>query len=413
MSEEFRETLPLLEFDRELGLDELLGGVNKKKLHDCLSDLLGMSFSICSTKGEPVVGTGDAIMECRLPLRAEMEVVGYLETPTDLEDKSRSAVTLIELLLHSGARYLMASTLHLHAVQDDYEKLQQKNTALTESEARYKDLSENLEQRVSEQVKTIEATQLQLYQAEKMASVGQLAAGVAHEINNPIGFIQSNLVTAQSYVNDFSELAKQVGAGVDVDKLQKFFQEKDMEFVLEDFQGLLNECIEGARRVSVIVKDLKGFSNVDRSEEEVVDINDIIQSVCNISLSEVNKNSELKLALASLPQTRCRPGQLGQVFLNMILNAAKAIKEQGEISVQTSFKGDCIVVSISDTGSGISEQNLKRMFDPFFTTADVGGGTGLGLTVCRDIVKAHQGKIEVESTLGQGTRFSIFLPVVG
>ena len=412
MSEEFRETLPLLDFDRELGLVELLGGINDKKLFDSLSNLLGMPFCVCTPKGDAVIGARTVSMEFRLPLRAEMETVGYLETPTDLAEKSRSAATLIELLLHSGARYLMASTLHLHAVKDDYEKLQQKHAALMKSEARYKDLAENLEQRVSEQVKTIEATQLQLYQAEKMASVGQLAAGVAHEINNPIGFIQSNLVTAQSYVNDFSELAKQVEAGVDVDKMQAFLQEKDMAFVLEDFQGLLNESIDGARRVSAIVKDLKGFSNIDRSEEEIIDINEIISSVCNISLPEINKTAELKLALVTLPMTRCRPGHLGQVFLNMLLNAAKAIKEQGEVSVQSLLINDHIVIRISDTGSGISAENLKRMFDPFFTTADVGGGTGLGLTVCRDIVKAHGGDIEVESTLGQGACFSIILPVV-
>jgi len=412
MSEEFRETLPLMDFDRELGLVELLGGVNNKKLFDSLSGLLGMPFCICTTNGDPVIGTREVKMDSRLPLRAEMETVGYLETPTDLADKSHSAVTYIELLLHSGARYLMASTLHLHAVKEDYDKLQEKHAALLESESRYKDLAENLEQRVSEQVKTIESTQLQLYQAEKMASVGQLAAGVAHEINNPIGFIQSNLVTAQSYVNDFSELTKQVETGDDVKTTRAFLQEKDMEFVLEDFQGLLNECIDGARRVSVIVKDLKGFSNVDRSEEEIIDINEIIQGVCNISVREITKHAELNLNLAELPMTRCKPAHLGQVFLNMLLNAGKAIKESGEISVHSSLEGDRIRVCISDTGSGISEENLKRIFDPFFTTADVGGGTGLGLSVSRDIIKAHGGEIDVESTSGQGTSFSIILPIV-
>jgi len=412
MNKGFSETLPLLDFDRELGLVELLGGVNKNKLFDSLSNLLGMPFCICTSKGEPVIGSREANMKFRLPLRAEMETVGYLETPTEQVDKTRSAVTLIELLLHSGARYLMASTLHLHAVKEDYEKLQKQHLALMESEARYKDLAENLEQRVSEQVKTIESTQLQLYQAEKMASVGQLAAGVAHEINNPIGFIQSNLVTAQSYVNDFAGLAKQVETGVEVDTMQAYLKEKDIEFVLEDFQGLLNECIDGARRVSVIVKDLKGFSNVDRSEEEIIDLNEVIQGVCNISVREITKHAELKLNLANLPMTRCKPAHLGQVFLNMLLNAGKAIKEKGEITVNSSLEGDRIRICISDTGSGISEENLKRIFDPFFTTADVGGGTGLGLSVSRDIIKAHGGEIEVESTPEQGTSFSIILPIV-
>jgi len=412
MTEEFRETLPLLDFDRELGLVELLAGINEKKLLESLSVLLGMPFCICTPQGEAVIGTRQAKLEFRLPLRAEMEVVGYLETAAELGDKSHSAVSLIELLLHSGARYLMASTLHLHAMKEDYDKLQQKHAALTVSEGRYKDLAENLEQRVSEQVKTIENTQLQLYQAEKMASVGQLAAGVAHEINNPIGFIQSNLVTAQSYVNDFAELVSQVEAGVEVEKMQSFIQEKDMAFVVEDFQGLLNESIDGARRVAVIVKDLKGFSSIDRSEEEYLDLNEVIRSACNVCAPEISKHAELKLELADIPMIRCRPAHLGQVFLNMLLNAGKAINERGEILVHSSFEDDCIRVRISDTGSGITEENLKRIFDPFFTTADVGGGTGLGLSVSLDIIKAHGGEIEVESTPGQSTSFSIFLPIV-
>ncbi|MBZ0096317.1 MAG: histidine kinase, partial [Sulfuricella sp.] len=261
-----------------------------------------------------------------------------------------------------------------------------------------------------EQVKIIEATQRQLYQAEKLASIGQLAAGVAHEINNPIGFIRSNLGTAQQYVRDLSRLAALMKTG-DIAQLQSAWQEADMGFLLEDFTALLGESMEGADRVTKIVSDLKGFSNVDQAEEEVVDLNDNLRFACNVLAGQIKDKAELVLELGVLPKTLCLPGHLNQVFLNLLLNAAQAITDRGRIEVRSEVSGNEIRIRIHDNGCGIPEGSLGRIFDPFFTTRPVGSGTGLGLAVCHDIVQAHGGRIEVESEVGVGTTFTVYLPV--
>lgn len=312
--------------------------------------------------------------------------------------------------MQSGARYFMASEMHIEVVKEDFAELQRKHAALQESEARYKSLAEHLDERVKVQVGTIESTQRQLYQAEKMASVGQLAAGVAHEINNPIGFIRSNLSTALGYVRKITGMAELIKTQGST-QLAAAWKAADLDFVLEDFASLLNESISGADRVTRIVADLKGFSNVDQAEEETVNLNDNIRSVCNVAASQINKQADLKLTLGELPALRCHAGHLNQVFLNLLLNAAQAMKTRGEIHIQSGVVNKQICISFSDTGSGIPADVLPRIFDPFFTTHEVGSGTGLGLTVCRDIITALGGRIEVESAPGTGTKFTIYLPV--
>ena len=305
----------------------------------------------------------------------------------------------------------MASALHLEAVHADYEQLQRKHEALKESEARYKALAENLEQRVQEQVRTIETAQRQLYQSEKLASVGQLAAGVAHEINNPIGFIMSNLGTAQLYVQRMADFGQQLHAEADVHAIVTAWQECKMKAMLDDFSSLLQESAEGAGRVARIVADLKAFSNVDRETEEIVDLNSVVQAVCNVAAAQFRQQASISLDLGALPMLRCRPGHLGQVILNMLRNAAQAMSDRpGEISIATRARENEITVGIRDTGAGIPESDLPRIFEPFFTTREIGQGTGLGLTVSHDIVQAHGGRITVDSRVGVGTTFTIHLP---
>ncbi len=411
MEPEIDKNLPLIDFDEELTLEQLLSPINKNQLFVSLSELLDAEFCISTPNGECLLGKKPDGDITKSPLTADMEVVGFIETILKNKEKIDSARKLVELILHGSARYLMASTLHLQAIKDDYEKLQEKHNALQQSEKRYKDLSENLEIRVEEQVKTIENRQFQLYQAEKMASIGQLAAGVAHEINNPMGFIKSNLSTACSYVDDISDIISIVKEGSCADEIRKRLVEKDIDFILEDFQVLLKESIDGANRVSSIVKDLKGFSNIDRSDEEVVDINDVLQGVCNVSKPEISKKAELILNFSDLPATKCKPAHIGQTVLNMLLNAANAIKDNGTITVSTIYENNHILISVKDNGEGIPEDVLPRIFDPFFTTKQVGDGTGLGLSVSHDMIKSHGGEITVESTPGAGTCFNIFMPI--
>ena len=403
--------IPQNQFDRDLDIEELLKGLNAKKLHLALKNILGESVRLLDTKGKLIFGSDKTDNNNpRIALSIQIEPVAYLEAEDDT--KIRSVALLLEQLLKSSERYNMASDLHLESVHADYEKLQKKHEALLASESKYKELAENLEQRVQEQVKTIDSAQRQLYQTEKLASVGQLAAGVAHEINNPVGFIRSNLSTASDYVKNITEFAQQFNVGMDIEALKADWQQKDLDFILEDFSILLNESIDGADRVKTIVADLKDFSNVDGTEVSIADINKIIQSVGNVAKSQVNQKAEIEFDLKALPKTQCSSGKLGQVFLNMIQNATHAIKhDHGKIKISSAFIDDEIVIKIIDNGCGMTEKSIERIFDPFYTTQDVGSGTGLGLTVSMDIIKSHDGRIEVESEENKGTTFTLTLPV--
>ncbi len=400
-------------YEHALSLRELLSGITPDKLSAALVVLLNGSFRLLSANGEWAMGAvlPFAAGGQRAACNYDLETVAYLEAPSATESQLRAAAGLLELFMQSAARYFMASEMHIEVVKSDYEELQRKHTLLLESESRYKVLVENLEEHVKEQVKTIASAQQQLYQAEKMAAVGQLAAGMAHEINNPIGFIRSNLNTALSYVQKFPPIAELIKAQGS-DQITAAWQAADLDFVLQDFVPMLQESISGADRVARIVADLKGFSNVDQAEEQIVNLNDNIRAACNVAANQINSRAELKLTLDELPPLRCNPGHLNQVFLNLLLNAVQSMQIRGEIHIHSSVEDQHICIRISDTGSGIPATVLPRIFEPFFTTHDVGAGTGLGLTVSRNIIVAHGGRIAVASELGVGTTFTIYLPLV-
>lgn len=399
------------EFDRDMSLAELLGSIPRDKLLGALGGLLGSDFRLTGEDGQTLLGNSTLPMEGRRrqPLVLDIEPLGYLEGVCE-EEKLRAAAVLLELLLRAALRYRMASTLHTEAVDADYEALQLKHAALLESEGRYRALAEELEERVREQVQTIEAAQRQLYQAEKLASVGQLAAGVAHEINNPIGFIRSNLNTAHDYVSRIKVFTALVHGG-DMSAIAAAWHEADMDFVLDDFSYLIDESIVGADRVARIVADLKGFSNVDAAEESMVDLNDNIRAAVNMVSPQLRPGVEFKLDLQPIPRLLCLPGHINQVFLNLLMNALQALPGPGVIGVSSDVADRAIRIRVSDNGCGIPTDVLPRIFEPFFTTREVGAGTGLGLTVSRDIVQAHGGRIEVASEEGKGTTFTVYLPL--
>jgi two-component system NtrC family sensor kinase len=400
--------LPDKAFDSELQIKDLLSGIDQAKLSQTIQTLLGEDARLLDLSGEPVLGqqrTAQAAQ--RYPITIEIEPVGYLES--DDVDKASAVGVIIEQLLKAAQRYQMASSLHLEAVHSDYEQLQQKHQELRESETHLRKLTEHLEQQVEEQVQVIENSQRQLFQAEKLASVGQLAAGVAHEINNPIGFIRSNMQTAKQYVEQFEHFTQALQQGM---SLTEAWEKEDIDFLLEDLQTLVQENIEGVDRVAKIVTDLKEFSNVDHAEDEPADINHLIKTVSNVISNQIQQKTEVVLQLEPLPLLRCNPGHLGQVFLNMLQNSAHAMKgKRGQITVTSEVANDIISIRIIDNGSGIDEERLPRIFDPFFTTHEVGQGTGLGLTVSHDIITTHGGSLDVESQVGVGTTFTIQLPV--
>jgi len=264
--------------------------------------------------------------------------------------------------------------------------------------------------------------QTMLVQSEKMASIGQLSAGIAHEINNPIGFIKSNIENFKEVTptilglfnlyNEFLKIEKIDSFKEKLDEIESYKEKNDINFIFEDITGLLDETVEGLDRVREIVSGLNNFSHIDEGDKLIhANINDLIDSTIKVVKNEIQYKAEIKKEYSALPSIDCYPGQLNQVFMNLIVNASQAIKELGIIIVKTSFEDDHVVIRIEDNGSGISSKNIKKLFTPFFTTKEVGDGTGLGLSISYSIVKnKHKGSIQIESEEGKGSVFSIRIP---
>ena len=264
----------------------------------------------------------------------------------------------------------------------------------------------------------LKATHDQLLQSEKLASVGQLAAGVAHEINNPTGFIASNLNTLQKYLGrltEFIRIQSEAYEGLPDKNLAEAIRQKrrtlKIDHILADGEELIKESLEGTERVRTIVQNLKNFSRMDDAESGCVDINEGIISTINIVWNELKYKASLIKELGDIPLTRCYPQQINQVFMNLLVNAAQAIEKQGEITVRTWHENGFIHATVSDTGCGMPPAVRKRIFEPFFTTKESGKGTGLGLSISYDIIKKYNGEITVDSEEGKGTTFTVILPV--
>jgi signal transduction histidine kinase len=260
----------------------------------------------------------------------------------------------------------------------------------------------------------------QLLQSDKMASIGQLAAGVAHEINNPIGYVYSNLGTLDEYVANLLRVINAyekalrllpVEYGERRSEVSEVKQQVDYDFLIKDLPSLLSESREGIERVRKIVQDLKDFSRVDHADWQDADINAGLDSTLNVVMNEVKYKAEVRKNYQVLPPVRCIAAQLNQVFMNLIVNAAHAIPERGTITLSTRADDDSVYIEVRDTGAGMSDEVKRRIFEPFYTTKPVGQGTGLGLSLSFSIVQKHGGRIEVESEPGVGTRFKVWIPI--
>lgn len=267
--------------------------------------------------------------------------------------------------------------------------------------------------------KKFEETHNQLLQSEKMASIGQLAAGVAHEINNPVGYVYSNLGSLKRYVEDLFkilEVYENVEALLETDaetklRMEEIKQEVDLEFLKQDLVDLVRESQEGVTRVKQIVQDLKDFSHAEGADWQWADLHKGLDSTLNIVWNELKYKSEIVKEYGALPMVECMPSQINQVLMNLLVNAAQAIEEQGIITIRTGSDKEWVWIEISDTGKGISEENINRIFEPFFTTKPVGKGTGLGLSLSYGIVHKHGGQITVKSELNKGSTFRIRIPI--
>ena len=265
----------------------------------------------------------------------------------------------------------------------------------------------------------LQQAQQQLMQSEKMAAIGQLSAGVAHEINNPTGYVLSNLGTLEKYLKDILSIlaayeACETRFDSDAEHLQEILTLKkklDLDYIKEDVVALLRESNEGMNRVRKIVQDLKEFSHSDSGEWQWADLHANIESTLNVVWNELKYKAEVIKEFGELPQVYCNASQLNQVVMNLLTNAAHAIPERGTITIRTGQQDEQVWIEVSDTGEGIPQDNLTRLFEPFFTTKPVGKGTGLGLSLTFGIVQNHGGRIEVHSEVGQGTTFRIWLPI--
>jgi signal transduction histidine kinase len=286
------------------------------------------------------------------------------------------------------------------------------------------DINKNLQEKVNQQTAL-------LVQSEKMASIGTLAAGVAHEMNNPISFVNGNLSSIKKYcvrIRDLLEKYEQMEALMDrsrwnegrslLEQIRDFKKKQKIDFILQDLVNLAEESLDGTERVGKIVKDLKTFSRIDQEELRYVDVNEVMDATLNIIRNELKYKVEIIKDFDELPKVKCFPHKISQVFMNILVNAAQAIETRGTITIVGRYKqkghrsdDKYVEISISDTGCGIPKKNLFKVFDPFFTTKPVGQGTGLGLSITYDIIKAHGGKIVVQSEEGTTTTFTITLPL--
>ena len=291
-------------------------------------------------------------------------------------------------------------------VQERTADLQSANTALLVEKKHQEEL-----------IRQLAEVHSQLLQSEKMASIGQLAAGVAHEINNPVGYVNSNLSTLQDYLDgifkmlDAYQQSEKEISETTRKELADLKKKLDIDYMRGDIVKLISESIGGLQRVKRIVLDLKDFSHVGESTKLWANIEQGMDSTLNVVWNELKYKTEVVKEYAGIPDIECIPTQINQVFMNLLMNAVQAIKEHGRITIRTGQEGENVWVEVEDTGSGIDPRNLSRVFDPFFTTKPVGKGTGLGLSLSYSIVQKHGGKIELRSEVGKGTVFRVILPV--
>ena len=284
------------------------------------------------------------------------------------------------------------------------EKVAMREQALKKSYEKLSNTNEELKQSES-----------QLVQSEKLASIGLLAAGVAHEINNPIGFIRSNLEVLAEYFSDiekyYVEFSSSLVSEEQKDIHKKLAKKYELEFLFADSPPLIKSSISGVDRVTEIVKSLKTYARIDHPDKALIDINEGLNATLKMVHNELKYCCKVHVDLHELPQVHAYPGKLNQVFMNLLINAGQAIVDKGDIFVRSYVSGNNIVIEIEDTGKGIEADNIAQVFTPFYTSKPIGEGTGLGLSISHQIIEQHNGIISVKSELGKGSCFSVHLPI--
>lgn len=454
------------DFDREYGLEDLLPRQRTAEWLDALGGRL--TAGVLQRDGAPYCGTvrrSDEWMPEALrvlgatvacfhthsgteaetvvhPLRHELETIGFLVLqairPADRDETIRLAAFAargVERMMQLTYRTRMTSGLHGRVVEDSFARLTEKTRQLQSSEEKYRHLAQRLEMEVQRQTEEIKAAQLVMFQQEKLASIGRLSAGVAHEINNPIGFVISNLNSLRGICEDLLQLLERhdrlaalvAGDGgegeatgrVDMVRLAVLAREiaalredLDIDYLKEDLQALIDESLEGAQRVRTIVRQLTDFAHPSIETAESVDIRHCLDTTLSILASEIGPEVTVRKAYQPVPAVLCHLRALNQVFFHLLRNALQAVEGRGTITLTTRPTDDnCVEVEVADDGPGISAEQLPRIFDPFFTTRDVGQGAGLGLHLAYNIMQQHGGAIHAANRPEGGCRFLVHMPV--
>lgn len=378
---------------------------------------------------EVIILTGNASLDSAIEA-TNKGAFSYLTKPYDLDqlllhirhalEKQEAQETIIRRNTELEKLNTMLSTANIELTNEIAER-KQAEERLEESKKTLEGQNSKLEKAYAD----LRLAQMQSIQQEKMASIGQLASGMAHEINNPISFIISNMNTLQKYTDRITEFINAQSTALQeltktellhndaLERLSRLKKTMRPDFIMEDIPNIVIESLSGAYRIKNIVSDLKNFSLLDMPGRTPMDINKGLESAVNMLSNAIRKKVNLIKSYGDLPETYCDLRQLNQVFLNILQNAVQSIDGKGEIVIETRTDNDNIFIYISDTGCGIPPENINRIFEPFFTTKDVGQGIGLGLSIAYDIVKKHNGDIMVESNAETGTRFTIRIPVCG
>jgi PAS domain S-box-containing protein len=326
-------------------------------------------------------------------------------------------------IYRSGFNEAVALVRNITALKQTEERLRQKEEELRRNRDSLEELVRTRTEKLRMATLELEDQQAQLIQAEKMASLGQMAAGVAHEINNPVSYVMSNLGTLDEYISVLTpllQLQRELLDGQEPGtegareelfaRMRELWKQGDLDFILGDMPEMIQESQAGTRRIQEIAQGLRSFAREDSGAPQLVDVNAELSSTLKMVWNELKYKCEVKRDFGPLPPISFHPTQLAQVFTNLLVNAAQAIETRGEIRIRTRHEGNDVVVEIADTGKGMTPETISKLFTPFFTTKPRGQGTGLGLSVSYGIITRHKGRIDVQSEPGKGSTFILRLP---